>query len=132
MTTTLNHDEYQFVAGGELLAERGLLPYRDYPFLHMPYMVFANALVFRLTEVDFLAARLLTAACGLASAGLLFHFVFRLLRGQRKARSISTGVHLRDFVRPEHRPISTPTAGPSTMPFRIYSVSWRWKRSTRD
>ncbi len=84
MTTTLNHDEYQFVAGGELLAERGLLPYRDYPFLHMPYMVFANALVSRLTEIDFLAARLLTAACGLASAGLLFHFVFRLLEGKGK------------------------------------------------
>src|SRR5512139_2300609 len=81
MITTLNHDEYQFVAGGELLAERGLLPYRDYPFLHMPYMLMANALVFRLTEYDFLAARLLTAACGLASAGLLFHFVFRLLDG---------------------------------------------------
>jgi hypothetical protein len=84
MTTTLNHDEYQFVAGGELLAERGLLPYRDYPFLHMPYMLLANALVFRLTEIDFLAARLLTAACGLASAGLLFHLVFRLLDGQGK------------------------------------------------
>lgn len=84
MTTTLNHDEYQFVAGGELLAERGLLPYRDYPFLHMPYMAFANALVSRLTEIDFLAARLLTAACGLASAGLLFHFVFRLLEGKGK------------------------------------------------
>jgi hypothetical protein len=84
MTTTLNHDEYQFVAGGELLAERGLLPYRDYPFLHMPYMLIANALVFRLTEFDFLAARLLTAVCGLASAGLLFHFVFRLLEGKGK------------------------------------------------
>jgi len=84
MTTTLNHDEYQFVAGGELLAERGLLPYRDYPFLHMPYMLLANALVFELTEVDFLAARLLTAACGLASAALLFHFVFRLFDGKGK------------------------------------------------
>ncbi len=84
MNTTLNHDEYQFVAGGELLAGQGLLPYRDYPFLHMPYMIFANALVFKLTEFDFLAARLLTAACGLASAGLLFHFVFRLFDGKGK------------------------------------------------
>jgi 4-amino-4-deoxy-L-arabinose transferase-like glycosyltransferase len=84
MTTTLNHDEYQFVAGGELLAERGLLPYRDYPFLHMPYMLLANALLFRLTEYDFLAARLLTAACGLASVVLLFHFIFRLFEGKGK------------------------------------------------
>jgi hypothetical protein len=84
MATTLNNDEYQFVAGGELLAERGLLPYRDYPFLHMPYMLLANALVFGPTEYDFLAARLLTAVCGLASAALLFHFVFRLLDGKGK------------------------------------------------
>jgi hypothetical protein len=77
MLTTLNHDEYQFVAGGQLLAERGLLPYRDYPFLHMPYMVVVNGLIFMLTDDHFLAARLLTAVCGLLSAGLVYLNVFR-------------------------------------------------------
>lgn len=77
MLTTLNHDEYQFVAGGQLLAARGLLPYRDYPFLHMPYMLWVNGLVFKVTSYDFLAARLLTALFGLLSAGLVFLNVFR-------------------------------------------------------
>ena len=77
MLTTLNHDEYQFVAGGQLLADRGLLPYRDYPFLHMPYMIVVNGLIFKLTGDHLLAARLLTAVCGLLSAGLVFHNVFR-------------------------------------------------------
>lgn len=85
MLTTLNHDEYQFVAGGQLLADRGLLPYRDYPFLHMPYMLWVNGLAFKLTEYHFLAARLLTAVFGLLSAGLIFLNVFRFSTSTCKA-----------------------------------------------
>ena len=40
----ISHDEYQFIASGELLARHALLPYVDYPFLHMPYIAFANAI----------------------------------------------------------------------------------------
>src|SRR3982751_2501664 len=36
----LDHDEHQFIASAALLARRGLLPYRDYPYFHMPHMVF--------------------------------------------------------------------------------------------
>jgi len=89
MLTSLNHDEYQFVAGGQLLLERGLLPYRDYPFLHMPYMLVVNAAAFALTGYHFLAARLLTAVCGTISAGLLFVNVYRASAGASKTfRSI--------------------------------------------
>ena len=84
MLTSLNHDEYQFVAGGQLLVERGLLPYRDYPFLHMPYMIALNALVFKLTEYDFLAARLLTAIGGGVSAGFVFLNIYRFSAGASK------------------------------------------------
>jgi len=84
MLTSLNHDEYQFVAGGQLLVERGLLPYRDYPFLHMPYMLTLNALVFKLTEYEFLAARLLTAICGGVSAGFVFLNIYRFSAGASK------------------------------------------------
>jgi len=89
MITELNHDEYQFVAGGQLFADRGLFPYRDYPFLHMPYMIFFNALLFKLTGYDFLVARLLTAICGILSAGLLYLNIFRSTVGNSKTfRSI--------------------------------------------
>src|SRR5881392_3436095 len=35
----LDHDEHQFIASGALLARRGLLPYRDYPYFHLPNLV---------------------------------------------------------------------------------------------
>ena len=34
-----SHDENQFIASGQLLADRHLLPYVDYPFTHVPYGV---------------------------------------------------------------------------------------------
>ena len=36
-TATISHDENLFIAPGQLLATRGLLPYLDYPYPHMPY-----------------------------------------------------------------------------------------------
>jgi len=44
MNSYISHDEYQFVASAQLLVSRGLLPYIDYPYLHMPYMVFFNSI----------------------------------------------------------------------------------------
>src|SRR3954470_9477005 len=49
MSKPLDHDEHQFIASGALLARRGLLPYRDYPYFHMPYLAGAYALLFRLS-----------------------------------------------------------------------------------
>jgi hypothetical protein len=74
LSAPLDHDEHQFVAGATLLARRGLSPYRDYPYLHMPYGIFANAALFRLAAPSaglLLAARLLSAVCSLATIALL-------------------------------------------------------------
>src|SRR5690349_6190270 len=46
----LDHDEHQFIASATLLARRGLLPYRDYPYFHMPHMVFIYAALFRFSD----------------------------------------------------------------------------------
>src|SRR5205085_8843685 len=43
----LDHDEHQFVASAALLARRGLLPYRDYPYFHTPGLVFVYAAIFK-------------------------------------------------------------------------------------
>lgn len=40
-----------------MLARDGLLPYHDYPYFHMPNLVLANALLFRLTDYYLLATR---------------------------------------------------------------------------
>lgn len=67
MLVPISHDEHQFVASGWLLANHGLLPYRDFPYFHTPYLVFAYAALFKLTSYYFLAARALNSVCAILS-----------------------------------------------------------------
>ncbi len=68
----LNHDEHQFLAPGALLANEGLLPYRDYPLFHLPNLVFAYAALDRITGQPILAPKLLSfAATWLATGAIL-------------------------------------------------------------
>src|SRR5207248_10562117 len=46
MTKRLDHDEHQFISSAVLLARDGLLPYRDYPYFHMPYLIAVYAALF--------------------------------------------------------------------------------------
>src|SRR5690349_6210883 len=71
MTLGFDHDEHQFVASGTLLARQGMLPYRDYPYFHTPYLVFADAVLFAWIPYLLLAARGLSAVCGAATIGLI-------------------------------------------------------------
>jgi 4-amino-4-deoxy-L-arabinose transferase-like glycosyltransferase len=72
------HDEHQFVASGEMLAGHGLsaatLPYRDYPYFHLPNLVFVYGLIYQFTEYKLLAARLFSALTITALAALLYLF----------------------------------------------------------
>src|SRR4030066_86580 len=71
-----NHDEDQFIASARLLLDEGLLPYRDYPYFHTPYLVFVYALLFTLTGSDnLLAARLFSAVCASSAVMLVFWMV---------------------------------------------------------
>ena len=56
MTKGLSHDEHQHVAAGALVAREGLMPYRDFPHFHTPYLPFIYALLFRATDHLLLAA----------------------------------------------------------------------------
>jgi len=69
---SLDHDEHQFVASGALLARRGLLPYRDYPYFHTPNLSFVYALLFKMSSHLLLSARLFNAACAIGLAGAIF------------------------------------------------------------
>jgi hypothetical protein len=77
----LSHDENQFIAAGWLLGEQGLLPYRDYPFHHLPNSVFVYALLGKLSPALLLNTRLLSAALGFGTAVLLYGLGRRTLRG---------------------------------------------------
>jgi hypothetical protein len=69
-----NHDEHQFIASAELIADEGLLPYRDYPYFHLPNLALVYGLLYSFTEYKLLAARLISAICVTAAAGLLYLF----------------------------------------------------------
>lgn len=77
MTIGFSHDEYQFVSSAQLFVQNGLLPYRDYPFLHMPYQVFINAIGVVLTPYHFLAVRALSAIANFFSAVIIWLVVLK-------------------------------------------------------
>lgn len=79
MTRSFNHDEHQFVTPAVLLTQDGLLPYRDYPYFHMPNQVYLYAALTWWTPYKLLVARIIQVLCGTAIAVLLFATAWRLL-----------------------------------------------------
>ncbi len=57
MRRTFNHDEHQFVVSAALIAREGLLPYRDFPYFHVPTLSLLYALVYQFTDFLLLGAR---------------------------------------------------------------------------
>ncbi len=78
VSSGINHDENQFITPGQLLIEQGLLPYRDYPYTHMPYAIPFYALAASVSQFDYLAARLLGVLTWLACIAALVA-IFRLI-----------------------------------------------------
>jgi hypothetical protein len=76
-----NHDEDQFISSARLLLDEHLLPYRDYPYFHTPYLIFVYALIFSVTgNYSLLAARLFSSLCATASVVLVFWMVLYFFR----------------------------------------------------
>jgi 4-amino-4-deoxy-L-arabinose transferase-like glycosyltransferase len=71
----LDHDEHQFVASGALLARRGLWPYRDYAYFHMPNLAIINAIAFGVSDHLLLSSRLVSMTAGLLTTVLIFFAV---------------------------------------------------------
>lgn len=80
VTKGLNHDEHQHIAAGVLLGSEGLLPYRDFPHFHTPYLAFVYALLFHTTDHLLLAARLFSVVCATAMVGLVGSIAWSLFR----------------------------------------------------
>jgi 4-amino-4-deoxy-L-arabinose transferase-like glycosyltransferase len=96
MLRGLNHDEHQHVAAGALFAREGLLPYRDFPHFHTPYLVFIYGLLFQTTDHLMLAARLFSVACATGSIALVGAVTAHLFRprGARLASFATVGAVL--------------------------------------
>ena len=76
----MNHDECLPLAGGAVLAHQSLLPYRDYPYFHMPDLVLIYGLLFRWTSCILLPARIFSVVAGWLTILLLWFIVRRECR----------------------------------------------------
>ena len=59
MRRPLVHDEHQFVVSAVVLARRGLVPSRDYPYFHLPYLVYIYAAAMKVSDHLLLVCRLI-------------------------------------------------------------------------
>jgi hypothetical protein len=71
VSSGISHDENQFVAAGQFVGEHGLLPYRDFPYTHMPYGLIFYGLAALISPYDYLAGRLLGAVAWMACIALM-------------------------------------------------------------
>lgn len=72
MKTDYNHDENQFIASAYLLAREGLLPYRDYPYFHMPNLVLVYAMLFQQVSTYLFWTRVFSVLCATAIISLVW------------------------------------------------------------
>lgn len=72
MLAERSHDEDQFIASAVLLLRNHLLPYRDYPYFHLPNLTFLYAGVIFVLGHPFFSARLINAIAGTLTVLLIF------------------------------------------------------------
>ncbi|MCB9159710.1 MAG: hypothetical protein H6644_07615 [Caldilineaceae bacterium] len=77
MRRGLNHDEHQFVAGATLVARNSLLPYRDFPYFHVPLLSLIYALLFQSWDRLLLTARVFSVLMAWFTLWLVFAAGFR-------------------------------------------------------
>ena len=80
MQRGLNHDENQFITSGKLLSDKFMIPYKDYPYFHMPNLVFVYAVIFKYTDYILLAARIFSVMCASLTLGLIFFLATHLFK----------------------------------------------------
>ena len=80
MTRNLCADEHQFIASAALVAQHGLIPYKDFAYSHTPNLIFAYAAVFQTTDHLLLAGRLFSLTCDCLTLGVIFFLTFNLFR----------------------------------------------------
>lgn len=85
MTKALSHDEHQHVAAGALMAREGLLPYRDFPHFHTPYLPVVYSVLYRMSDQLLWAGRLFSVLCATAMVGIVSAVAYGLFRDRGKA-----------------------------------------------
>ena len=86
----LNHDEHQFLAPAALLARGEALPYRDYPLMHLPNLVFAYAGMDRIIGDPILGPKLLCIGASILLSICLL--VLGMRQADRQRLVVGTGL----------------------------------------
>ncbi len=81
------HDENQFMASAFLVAQYGLHPYHDFPYFHMPNLVYLYAPFF-LVPYSYMLARLFVGTCALGICLAIFLTARSLFTGHDKLSSL--------------------------------------------
>jgi hypothetical protein len=84
-------DENQFVASGKLLKDEGLLPYRDYPYFHMPNLAFIYALIYQVTDFTLLGARSFSVLCAWGAMAALLYAADRFFQHHSRWLRLAVG-----------------------------------------
>ena len=92
MRRGLNHDEHQFVASAALIARQDMLPYRDFPYFHVPTLSIIYALIFRFTDYLLLGARWFSVVCSWLTLAVLLAAALVWLRNLRASGRLLAGV----------------------------------------
>jgi hypothetical protein len=136
MFKRVDHDEHQFVASGALLARHGLLPYRDYPYFHLPNLAFVYAALDGLSPDLLLNARLFNCVCSACTLSVMFALAFRWFERLRSGLGAPAGAVLVAGVM--LNPIFTYTTGkawnhdlPVLLTLLAVLSLWRWRGSTK-
>src|SRR5438067_8850277 len=93
MEWEIHQDEHQFIAPGALWAQRGLLPYKDFPLFHMPDLVFIYGALDKIFPYKALAARVVCVLCQWLSVLLVARLVWNVCASYSNATrlGISSG-----------------------------------------
>jgi hypothetical protein len=91
MRRGLNHDEHQFVTSAALIAREGLLPYRDFPYFHVPGLSFLYAAFYGATPYLLLSARTVSILSSWLTLALIFGAALAWLRPLGAAWRLGAG-----------------------------------------
>jgi len=110
MRAEYGHDEDQFIASARVFADQALLPYKDYPYFHMPNLVFIYGLIYQFTSYNVLAARLFSVVCIMAALALLFWQANRFTSHQTPGMRLAVAAAVILLLLPN--PLFAATSGP--------------------
>lgn len=116
MLRTFDLDEHQFVAPAVFLSDHGLVPYHDYPYFHMPHLVYLHGALAAWVPYKLLLARAVSALCGWGAVLLLGRAGWKALRGRPAgARWLLVGGTLAAY---------------GTSQLFVYTSGWAWNHDS--